>query len=445
MTEPASTLSPTHRPTRVRYGVLFFLCTLALVLYLDRVCIGQAEKSIREELRLSKTQTGFINTAFTLAYVLFEVPVGHWGDRFGSRGVIARIVIWWSAFTSFTGLAWNFSSLIAVRFLFGAGEAGAFPNAARVVTRWFPPHHGAKARSAITAASLAGGAVAPIAAAYFIGLVGWRWTFVIFGGVGIVWAVAFYTWFRDDPLGHPGVNDAERELIRAGRSDERASPAHLRIPWAYVLRSPNVWLMGSIITVGASFFYMLFTWFPTYLQEGRGLSNSASGWLTSMVMAGGAVGCLSGGYLGDWIVRRTGERRWSRRVVGAGSFCLAAACVALVPQCPSALSASLCAAASLLFVQLMIPGWWSVVAEISGPHGASMFGLMNSLGGVGAMSAPLITGWIVESLEGQDVSSALAWRPVFFGFAAVLSCGIVCWLLVDATKSVVGPTEQKAG
>ncbi len=338
---PLASLS-SERPTRVRYGVLFCLCTLALVLYLDRVCIGQAEKSIRDELELSKPQMGWIAMAFTLAYTLFEVPVGHWGDRFGSRGVIARIVIWWSAFTSLTGMAWNFSSLVAVRFLFGAGEAGAFPNAARVVTRWFPPQHGAKARSAITAASLVGGAMAPIAAAYFIGLVGWRWTFAIFGGVGVVWAVAFYAWFRDDPATHPGVNGAERTLIGAGRPQSDVSPTqHLRIPWSYVLRSPNVWLMGSIITVGASLFYVLFTWFPTYLKEGRGLSESASGWLTSLVMTGGAVGCLSGGYLADWIVRRTGERRWSRRVVGGGSFLIAAAFVALIPLCPSATLAAL--------------------------------------------------------------------------------------------------------
>jgi MFS family permease len=327
-----------------------------------------------------------------------------------------------------------------VRFLFGAGEAGAFPNAARVVTRWFPPHHGAKARSAITAASLVGGAVAPIAAASFIGLVGWRWTFAIFGGVGIVWAAAFYAWFRDDPAKHPGVNEAERRLIAAGRPEHDTSPAHhLRIPWGYVLSSPNVWLMGSIITVGASLFYMLFVWFPTYLKEGRGLSESASGWLTSLVMAGGAAGCLSGGYLADWIVRRTGERRWSRRVVGGGSFCLAAACVAAIPWCPSATTAALCAAGGLLFVQLMIPGWWSVAAEISGPHGAAMFGLMNSLGGVGAMAAPLATGWVVESLEKQGVPSSLAWAPVFTGGAGVLCACVVCWLLVDATKSIVGP------
>jgi ACS family glucarate transporter-like MFS transporter len=439
VSKPASHVPLTHRPTRVRYGVLAFLCTLSLLLYLDRVCIGQAEKSIREELDLSKSQMSWIFTAFTLAYVLFEVPVGHWGDRHGSRGVIARIVVGWSAFTALTGACRNFASLIIVRFLFGTGEAGAFPNAARVVTRWFPPQDRGKARGAITTASLLGGALAPITAAYLIGLVGWRLTFSIFGSLGIVWAAVFYAWFRDDPAKHPAVNDAERRLIGVAGTTDAAPSQHHRIPWAYVLRSPNVWLMGSIITVGSSLFYMLFYWFPTYLKEGRGLSEAASGWLTSLVMAGGAAGCLSGGYLADWIVRRTGERRWSRRAVGGGSLCLAATCVALIPLCPSATTAALCAAGALGFVQLMIPGWWSVAAEISGPHGAAMFGLMNSLGGVGAMGGPQLAGNVVESLEKTGVPSVCAWIPVFIGAAAVLLAGVVCWLLVDATKSIVGP------
>ena len=141
-------------PTRVRYGVLAFLCTLALLLYIDRVCIGQAADSIQKEFGLSKGQMGWIFNAFTLAYCLFEVPTGHWGDRYGSRGVIARIAIWWSIFTALTGAAFGFGSLLAIRFLFGRGEAGAYPNTARIVTRWFPTHGRGFARGAITFVSL---------------------------------------------------------------------------------------------------------------------------------------------------------------------------------------------------------------------------------------------------------------------------------------------------
>ncbi len=126
------------RPTRARYTVLGFLCSLALVLYLDRVCIGQALPEIEADLGLTKGQSGYALGAFLIAYGLFEVPTGRWGDRFGSRGVLARIVIWWSLFTALTGAAGALWSLVAVRFLFGAGEAGAYPNVARIIARWFP-------------------------------------------------------------------------------------------------------------------------------------------------------------------------------------------------------------------------------------------------------------------------------------------------------------------
>ena len=139
---------PSQGPTAVRFVVLAFLCTLALLLYIDRVCIGQAATSIRRDLELTETGMGWVFNAFILAYCIFEVPTGHWGDRFGSRRVITRIVLWWSAFTALTGLALGLWPLVAIRFLFGAGKAGAFPNAARVVTRWFPPGERGLARGA---------------------------------------------------------------------------------------------------------------------------------------------------------------------------------------------------------------------------------------------------------------------------------------------------------
>src|SRR5688500_214282 len=188
----AATGTRSGAPTRVRYGVLAFLCTLALLLYLDRVCIGKAAPSIRRDLGLSETQMAWVFNAFTLAYCLFEVPTGHWGDRHGGRGVIARIVVWWSVFTALTGAAGGLWSLLAVRFLFGAGEAGAFPNASRVVTRWFPPDDRGKARGAITTASLVGGAASPVLAAVLIEHAGWRVMFGVFGAVGVVWAAVFY-------------------------------------------------------------------------------------------------------------------------------------------------------------------------------------------------------------------------------------------------------------
>jgi MFS transporter, ACS family, glucarate transporter len=428
------------RPSKVRYGVLFFLCTLALLLYIDRICIGQAETSIRNELGFDKKQMGWIFSAFMLAYCVFEVPTGHWGDRFGSRGVIARIVVWWSIFTALTGAAFGFYSLVGIRFLFGAGEAGAFPNAARVVTRWFPIGERGFARGAITTTSMLGGAIAPPLAAALIGAVGWRATFAIFGTLGLVWAAFFFWWFRDDPAEHAAVSAGERELI--GPHHEMAgSGQHAAIPWGCVLTSPNVWLLGTIMTVGATLFYTQFQWFSTYLKEARGLSEQQSSWCSGAVILGGACGCMVGGVLADFVTRHAPERRWSRRFCGAGMLMLAFLSLWSLRYVHSVVAVTILNAAALFCLQVSLPTWWTVVAEISGKHGAAMFGLMNGLGGLGVMAMNFFVGRIVEAREQAGFDRIECWRPVFDGVALGLALGAVCWLCVDATRSIV---ERKA-
>jgi ACS family glucarate transporter-like MFS transporter len=429
------------RATWVRFRVLAFLCSLALLLYIDRVCIGQAEKAIRETLQLSKSDMSWVYNAFIVAYCLFEVPAGYWGDRFGSRGIIARIVIWWSGFTALTGLAFGLWPLVAIRFLFGAGEAGAFPNVARIVSRWFPPAERGLARGAIATTSLIGGAIAPLLAAFLIKQIGWRGTFAVFGAVGVFWAAGFYAWFRDDPSQHPAVNDLECKHI--GSVPQPAKSIHSSIPWPIVLTSPNMWLLGSIQTVSASLFYMEFQWYPTYLKEARGLTDERAAWFTSIVISGGAIGCLIGGLFSDWIIRNIQDRKWSRRGFGGGALLLAATFLAGVRYSDNTLVATLCNSAALLCMQLAIPFWWTVVAEISGRHGAAMWGLMNSLGGLGVFTMTILVAHVVEAREAAQLSKIDCWRPVFDGVAVAIMCGAICWLFVDPTRSIVEESHRE--
>jgi MFS family permease len=425
------------RPTSVRWSVLFCLSTLALLLYVDRVCIGQAEQSIRSSLALTKEQMSWVFNAFTIAYCLFEVPTGHWGDRFGSRGVIARIVVWWSAFTALTGATVGFYSLVAVRFLFGAGEAGAYPNVAIVITKWFPVCDRGKARGTVTMLSLFGGAAAPVIAGYLIGWIGWRLTFSVFGVVGVAWAAAFYWWFVDSPADHPQCNAAEVDLIAAGSEATREHGATESIPWRIVLTSPNVWLLGTIMMASATLFYTQFQWFPTYLKEARGESLQSAGWLSASMMIGGAAGCLLGGVLVDRLNRLTSNRKWSRRMVGGGALFLSALSMLTVPHAQSTAVATLLNALAGFFVQLAVPTWWTAVSEISGRHGAAMWGLMNSMGGLGVLVSTPLVGRIVESREKLGLPSLDCWNPVFYGVGLFLVVGAVIWTLVDVTRSVV--------
>ena len=326
-----------EQPTGVRYRVLGFLAAMTFVLYLDRVCIGQAAPQIQRDLGISETAWGYVTAAFTLSYGLFEIPTGRWGDRFGSRGVLTRIVIWWSFFTALTGAASGLVVMLAVRFLFGAGEAGALPNAARVLRAWFPESSRGRAQGFVTTTMMIGGAAAPVAAQWLINGVGWRWSFAVFGILGVIWAVSFYAWFRDEPAEHRTLPIwQEQQLIIAGRkpskpvqiqSDALATDivddtqAHGPIPWGVVLKCANIWLLGGAMMTMSAIYYMLMSWYPKYLQAARGATPDQSSWLASLVLGMGAFGCLFGGWLTDWLVRVTGNRRWSRTgqaVVGSG-------------------------------------------------------------------------------------------------------------------------------
>lgn len=433
------------RPTWVRWVVLLFLCTLAVLLYVDRVCIGQAAPAISKSLGLNKEHMSWVLNAFVIAYCIFEVPAGHFGDRFGSRGIIARIVIMWSIFTALTGLAFELWSLMAIRFLFGAGEAGAFPNAARVVTHWFPAAERGFARGAISTTSLVGGALAPPLAAFLISIVGWRATFAIFGALGVVWAAIFYVWFRDNPAEHSWANEAEVNHIGTPAATVakvgHAKDAHTAIPWGIVLLSPNVWLLGSIQMVSATLFYMQFQWFPTYLTQARGLAPQTAAWFTSIVIIGGAAGCLTGGLFSDWLIRNIPDRKWSRRLCGGGSLLCAAAALWGAQQFEHPLLVTFLNSAALFVMQISIPIWWTVVAEISGRHGAALWGLMNSMGGLGVFTMTFLVGRIVESREAEGYSKIDCWQPVFAGVAVALALGATCWLFVDATRSIVEPRK----
>lgn len=425
-------------PTRGRYKVLAFLCVLALILYIDRICISKAVPAIEADLGISHTAMGFVLAAFTAAYCLFEVPTGSWGDRHGSRGVMTRIVLWWSAFTALTGAALGLWSLLLVRFLFGAGEAGAFPNTARVLGRWFPAEGRGPAQGMVNTTALIGGAVSPAAAAYLIDAVGWRWAFVIFSVPGVVWAIAFHRWFRDNPAGHPAVNEAERRLIGDGLGGP-GGIHHPPIPWRRVLTSANVLLLGGVIACSAFNTYLYFSWYPTYLQDARGVESIEAGWLASLVLGVSAVGCIVGGFLSDGLIRFTGNRRASRYAIGCGAMTVAVVFLLVGQHTDDAVVAAIWTAVAMFALHATLPNWWGAVAEVSGRHLGALFGLMNSIGGLGAIASQLFLGRFVDWMGGLGFVGRQQWDPAFYLYEAILLVGAFGWLWIDVTQPVEPP------
>ena len=218
------------RATRVRYWVIVFAVSLAVITYIDRVSIATAAPSIQHDVGLDDVQMGWAFSAFAWAYALFEIPGGFLGDWMGPRKVLLRVVAWWSFFTAATGWAFSVVSLTVTRFLFGMGEAGCFPNLTKAFTIWLPPNERVRAQGIMWLSARWGGAFTPPIVALVMAHVGWRHAFEIFGCLGVMWAAAFWYWYRDNPLENPSLNAAERELLR---DEASLAVGHTHVPWQH--------------------------------------------------------------------------------------------------------------------------------------------------------------------------------------------------------------------
>src|SRR5262245_59287174 len=223
-------------PAPARRSILFFAVTLAIITYVDRVCISQAAPLMQDELGLSAAQMGLAFSAFAVAYALFEIPGGWLGDWIGPRKVLMRVVLMWSLFTAATGYVWNLTSLVAARFFFGAGEAGCFPNLTKAFMIWLPAHERTRAQVIMWLSARWGGAFTPLLVIWVMSWLSWRNTFVLFGTIGIVWAYFFYRRYRDRPAEHPDVNAGELELLPV---DDPNTPGRPQVPWRRLLSSPS--------------------------------------------------------------------------------------------------------------------------------------------------------------------------------------------------------------
>ena len=416
---------PNPKPTRARFVLALWLCGLSAVLYLDRIGMSQAVGPIQKELDISNTQISYIAMMFSLAYGLFEIPTGRLGDRRGSRFILTRIVLWWSAFTALTGACSGFWSLMVVRFLFGAGEAGAFPNAARVIARWYPVRERGRVQGTMLAAAQFGAVVAPVAAAGLIAWIGWRWSFSVFGLIGVAWALGFWWWFRDDPAQHPSVNDLELAEIRDGAPPLEADPGP--VPWGSVLTNRGVLVLASIMILGAFYTYFFYTWFPKYLEAGRGVSNLRAGTLASIVLAGSAGGMLFGGWLADRIPKWTHDPIRARRYLGVACYVTAAASLFVGIRCDNPFWLAGLWGLSFCAMHITLPNWWSVAIPQCGRHVGAIFGLMNGVGVVGAMASQFFVGAFSDYRKRLGYEGREQWDPLFDVYVGVLLLGAVAW------------------
>lgn len=430
-----------ERPTRVRYLVLAVACSLAVLTYVQRQGFVAGTPYIKKDLGLDDEQMGYLASVWLVAYGLFQVPGGLLGDRLGARHLLTLLVLGWSATAGAVALTaalpaggWEvFAALAGLRFLFGLFQAGGFPALARVIADWVPARQRGFAQGLLWTFSRLGGFLAPLLVVWLIKEVfgGWVGPTCLLAAVGLLWCGLFWPWFRDHPDQMSQVNAAERALLVADQPATPAKPAPLH--WSRFATSRNVWalcLMYGFVGFAGNFITSLL---PLYLRDHRHLSDEATAWISGLPLAAGIVSCLLGGVLSDWLIRRTGSRRWGRRLVGGTALALAGL------ACLSALLAQDVWAVALVFSawffcnDLTMGPAWASCADVGERYAGTLSGAMNMTGAfLGAVGMGLAGRWLKLGMA----------DTMFLVFACSYALAALCWLAVDVTKPLVPGTQR---
>jgi ACS family glucarate transporter-like MFS transporter len=409
---------------RKRYIVLFLLVVLSAITFLDRLSIAVSGPLIQDQLHIPPERWGWVLGAFVLSCGLFEIPSGAMGDRHGQRGELTRIVAWWSAFMAGTAACFSFWQLVIVRFLFGAGEAGAYPNAAGVVSRWFPTTERARAQSFIWAASRLGGVLTPLLVVPLQARIGWRFVFVLFGVLGVAWATVWRLWFRDIPREQPGIREEElNEIAMGARTGTRNA-----IPWKRLLVSRQLWMISVAYFCYAWGSYFYFTWFPSWLIRSARFSERQMGFYVALPFVCGIAGNLAGGFVSDSFVKRYGLK-FGRRVVLSSALIVGSGMLMGMSLVSGKTAVVVLACLGFGVTDLMLPSAWSLCLDIGGEFAGTVSGVMNTAGQFGGALCTVLFGYGIRITGSYN-------KPLWFVAAMVLvAAGI--FARVDASKPLL--------
>ena len=423
-----------------RWYVLLLLGVMYLITYLDRVNISTAAPVISKEFGFDKVTMGAIFSAFVWAYAMFQVPGGWFGDRFGPRRVLAIIVTYWSVMTAATAAATGAISFVIIRFLFGIGEAGAFPGATCAMQRWYPREERGFVQGITHSASRLGAAIAPPIVVLIMATLGWQSVFYICGAVGIIWSLWWYLTYRNLPEEHPLVNRAELEHIRGvdekGNLREPKIERAATVPWNTLLRSPNMWAIMCAYFTYVYCLWIFLSWLPTYLVEFRQFTLLKVGLLASLPLWAGVVGDTVGGLATDWLLKRSGNTKFARRLVAIAGMLGCVVFIVPAALTENAYTAVYCLTAAMFFLECTIGPSWAVPMDVGGKYSGTVSGMMNMAGNIGGALSPLAFGFLVQFGS---------WQAPFMVAAALLVAGAGVWAFwLDPDASVIDKSEIKA-
>lgn len=407
------------RAGHVRFKVVAFIVTMAAITYLDRVSISTVAPSIMRDLHLTRVQMGYIFTAFPISYAAFEIPTAWWGELIGTRRVMARIVGWWSAFTAATGAVTSYPAMLAVRFLFGAGEAGAWPNAAKAFSRWIPAVEMGRVQGLFFMSAHLMGGLAPGIVLLIESYLGWRAVFPVLGVIGLLWTIAWYRWYRDDPSLHDEVKPEELAYIVENRRDR--GEGHDAGAWRVLAANPSAWWLCLGYASNSYGSYFMMTWLPTYLEERRGFEKGALAFFAGLPLLLSVFADLFGGFTTDFLARRFGLRV-GRASVGVASYFIAGLGTVLAAGVVQPKLAATLIAVATAASMFALAASWAAAIDIGGAHAGVLSAVMNTTGQVASIASPLIPAYLIQR--------GFNWAAPLYVMAALYFFSSICWAMV---------------
>jgi ACS family glucarate transporter-like MFS transporter len=406
---------------------------LSAIGYLNRVNMSVSGSAIIKEFHLSAIQLGWVFSAFTLGYALFQAPTGRLADRFGPRRVLALATIWWAVFLGLTAMAPSSISfalvlLLALRFALGMGVAAIYPAANRVVAGWIPSAERGLASGWIFAGVGVGAGIAPPLITYLLLHGGWRWSFWVCAAIGLAAGLVWYMVARDRPEQHPWMTPPEAEHIRTGLPQHPAGASTKALPWGTILGSKEVMLVSLSYF---SFCYaanIFFTWFFIYLSTVRHLDLKSSAFFGMLPFLAMAICSPLGGWISDLLTKHYG-RRTGRCGIAVVCIGLSALFIALGTMVADARLASIVLAAGAGALYLSQSSFWSVTADIAGHSAGTVSGVMNMIGQFGGVVAPSLT---------PLLAAEFGWSTAFLVAAGLGVVGSLAWLFVNPERTLLG-------
>ena len=413
------------------------LVILGVVTFLDRINISVAGSSIMKDLSLSAAEWGWVQSAFILSYGLMQIPMGAYGDRHGHRKVLTQIVLWWSLFTAFTGMAGGLVSLLIIRFMFGVGEAGSSPCSTGVISRWFEKNEVGKAQGYVWAASRMGGALTPFVVIPVMAWLGWRAAFYLLGALGIIWALVWYIIYRDKtplqlPRGDGESNAAQtgNENPSLGEGQRVGSPLAKAegVNWGLILRNRQFWTICAMYFFYAFGSWFFFSWFPTFMELGRGFAKSELTYAVAVPFIMSMIGNITGGYLTDKISAKYGLKV-GRKALGTSSLAISAVCMFLAAFIPGKMAVFVFLSLCFGIFDLMLPSAWALCIDLGKQHAGAISGAMNTFGNVGGFFCGILFGYLVQASGNYNL-------PLYM-IAAMLLISAVLFSFINPTKPIV--------